>query len=559
MTKKLIYIIPVLLASIIGASCKKQLDVKNPNTPTLEVATKTESGIIAFGLGAIYQNGFNGIVDTKYNGSFLGNSFFFLAPAYHELMADVISSEASNNVTNQVGVPDYVILDNGVKITNTAPSTQVLRINNSITKAGNNPLYFEWAWMYFLNNACNNLLSLVDSVKFSGDAASKKNAVKAWGYWWKGFAYSRIGSIYYAGLINDTLDPSNNYTSITSGNYKASADIITQSNAYFDKAIAALNAVTVTADYSAVLKGMIPSFCQTGKGGVLTPAMWIRSINTMKARNLLVNKRAKNMTTADWNALLTLVNSGITSTDLVFTGRTASSNNFFTASGGSVAALATGSPSSTTYKISERLVQDYTPGDKRLANDFVQLAGSAVYINQRGGFTYSTRFRVLDSGGATKTYSAMSVTSKLVGAYELYIASSYEENELMKAEANIKLGNIATGLASVDAVRTYQGAGLAAVSGVITDPLLAYEEVRKERRTGLLFRGLSLYDARRWGVLDDISQGGGRTNCVVISSDGTVNTKATINYNFLDYWDVPNDETTLNPPSASSAPVKNPK
>jgi len=34
----------------------------------------------------------------------------------------------------------------------------------------------------------------------------------------------------------------------------------------------------------------------------------------------------------------------------------------------------------------------------------------------------------------------------------------------MKAEANIKLKHIATGFASVDAVRTYQGAGIAAVS-----------------------------------------------------------------------------------------------
>jgi hypothetical protein len=152
------------------------------------------------------------------------------------------------------------------------------------------------------------------------------------------------------------------------------------------------------------------------------------------------------------------------------------------------------------------------------------------------------------------------LASRTVGAYELYVASTYEENELMKAEANIKLNNIATGLASVDAVRTYQGSGLSAVSGAITDPAQAYEELRKERRTALLFRNVSLYDSRRWGYLDDIAGGGtGRTNAVVVSSTGVLNTKATINYNFLDYWDVPDDELALNPPADGSAPVQNPK
>lgn len=227
------------------------------------------------------------------------------------------------------------------------------------------------------------------------------------------------------------------------------------------------------------------------------------------------------------------------------------------ASSGTVASLTTGDPTGTTYKISERLIQDYPAGDKRLSNNFII---TPTYLNQKGGFTYSTRYRLLDSGGATKTYTSASVTSKVVNQYELYIAGTYEENELMKAEANIKLGNIATGLASVDAVRNYQNAGLPAVSGVITSAAAAYEELRKERRVGLLFRdGLSFYDARRWGVLDDISSGGGRTGCVVVTTTGALNTNATINYNFLDYWDVPDDETALNAPSATSAPVKNPK
>ena len=33
---------------------------------------------------------------------------------------------------------------------------------------------------------------------------------------------------------------------------------------------------------------------------------------------------------------------------------------------------------------------------------------------------------------------------------------------------------------------------------------------------------------------------------------------ATISYNFMDYWHVPDNELVFNPPSSSSAPVKNP-
>ena len=76
---------------------------------------------------------------------------------------------------------------------------------------------------------------------------------------------------------------------------------------------------------------------------------------------------------------------------------------------------------------------------------------------------------------------------------------------------------------------------------------------------GLLFHGLSFYDARRWKVIDPIASGGGRTGAVVLSATGVVSTNATIEYNFLDYWDVPDNELAYNPPSENSAPVQNPK
>ncbi|HVK97301.1 MAG TPA: RagB/SusD family nutrient uptake outer membrane protein [Flavisolibacter sp.] len=145
------------------------------------------------------------------------------------------------------------------------------------------------------------------------------------------------------------------------------------------------------------------------------------------------------------------------------------------------------------------------------------------------------------------------------GGEELYLAGSYEENELMKAEALINTNKIDEGLALVDAVRNFQGAGLAAVSGTGLSLAAAREELRRERRVALPFIGLSFYDARRFGIINPLSQGGGRRGAVVVTGSGAVNTNATIEYNFMDYWDVPDNELAYNPPAAGSAPVKNPK
>jgi hypothetical protein len=60
-------------------------------------------------------------------------------------------------------------------------------------------------------------------------------------------------------------------------------------------------------------------------------------------------------------------------------------------------------------------------------------------------------------------------------------------------------------------------------------------------------------------VIDPIGSGGGRTKAVVLDNNDVLNTNATINYDFLDYWDVPDNELAYNPAADGSAPVKNPK
>ena len=538
----------IIACVALSISCKKQLDIRNPNQPTPESA-KTESGIISLAQGGVYVNGFRNLK--------LGDGIFGLfwsgAIGFHEMMGDVVQAEAANGYINQLSTPNKVILDNGTVLLNpNAPNTQkaMIRQVNTNANQGNNPVYYEWGFMYNMINACNSVLSVVESVSFSTEPASKKATVQAWAYYWKGFAYARIGSIYYAGLIENT-------SGVTNGNYVTKEQIISESNSNLDKAAVALSGITNTAAYNEILGKIIPSFNQVGKGGVLTPDMWKRSINTLKARNILVNTTVASMKVTQWNDILALTNNGILATDKVFTGRSNSTSDFLAASNGTVASRVQGTSAGiNTYKLSERFVMEFKTGDKRYANNIRQ---TATWIgNSDRGNSFNTRFTLIDGGAGMANVTVYSNTA--VGGQELFLAGQYEENELMKAEALINTSQIEPGLARLDAVRAYQGAGLAAVSGTGLSLVAAKEELRRERRVALPFIGLSFYDARRLGIIEPIADGGGRKGVVVIApTTGALNTNATIEYNYLDYWDVPDTELVYNAPVSGSAVVKNPK
>jgi starch-binding outer membrane protein, SusD/RagB family len=142
-------------------------------------------------------------------------------------------------------------------------------------------------------------------------------------------------------------------------------------------------------------------------------------------------------------------------------------------------------------------------------------------------------------------------------------ACTYEENALMKAEALIRLGQINPGLAIVDAVRAYQNAGLPAVANTGLTQAQAIEELRRERRVALFQRGVAFYDARRFGFTAPVANGGGRANAIVYLPASVLGTPTDevrpcfIEYNYMDYWDVPQNELDFNAPAAGSPPVKN--
>lgn len=533
-TLKIFY---TFLLTVLLLCCKDQLDIQNPNQPT-PASIKTEQGIISLAQGGLYVNGLQSL---KFGGTYFG-----LALRYHELMGDVIGTPIANFRAHQISCPDQITLDNNSTLNSINVNGQINLLREvNIPTSQDNPFYYEWAFMYALNNVMNNVLENIDDIKMDEtQAEAKKNTVKAWAYFWKGFAYSRIGSLYYAGIINNSSNK-------TTGLYVSRDQILNEAELNLSKAENLLNTLSGNGDYTSMLDALIPSVCKPGKGGTLSTSEWIRNINTLRARNILVNTPAATMSSSQWDQILALTKNGVRTNDNTFTVRSDAQSNLMNAAEYIAArAVGTASNGGGGNKISERLIQDFKPGDKRLDNNFTQIS---VWVGDPNrGKAFNTRYMIVDKGKGMPGVVVMA--NRTVGSYELYIAGSYEENILMEAEANIYKGSIDAGLALIDELRSYQGAGLAPVSGTGLNSDQAKEELRRERRVGLAFLGFAFYDARRWGVLEN-----GRSGAVVVDFNGVVNTNAKIDYGYLDYWDVPIAELFYNPPAEGSAPVINPK
>jgi starch-binding outer membrane protein, SusD/RagB family len=218
-----------LVAVSVFTGCSKDLAVENPNNPT-PATLDTENGIISFATGGVYITGFR---SAKYTDGVFG-PFWSGATGFHDLMGDIIGADAANAYLNQMGCPEYVIHDDGTRVNNpNQPNTQIAlhRQVNVNSQAGNNFLYYEWAYMYNLIGSCNLLLEKAETSTLTGDVASKRAAIKAWAQWWKGFAYSRLGSTYYAGLLIDQ-------SFSTNGKYVTKEAMVQAGNALLDQAVA---------------------------------------------------------------------------------------------------------------------------------------------------------------------------------------------------------------------------------------------------------------------------------------------------------------------------------
>ncbi|MEJ7673235.1 MAG: hypothetical protein WKF59_11095 [Chitinophagaceae bacterium] len=98
------------------------------------------------------------------------------------MLADVISASASNQNINVINLPEFVTLDDGTKISSGLNQRSTIRITNTRSNRSSNSVYYEYAFMYSLNNALNNVLEVLPNVKFTGgDAATKKKNARSLG------------------------------------------------------------------------------------------------------------------------------------------------------------------------------------------------------------------------------------------------------------------------------------------------------------------------------------------------------------------------------------------
>ncbi len=539
----------ILLSTILLGmnSCKKEkLDLVNPNLPTPIASLTTEEGLKNFALGIVVKP----IANVPGEGN---TNIMIVAFTHHSLAGDEMFGPYGNWAMRYVNQVDRITLPDGRVVRTPIGVTQleILQGFNSRAAGELNAFQYEWGWCYYYISQCNSLLKSLenDEVEFSGDAATKKGALKAWALWWKGYAYSRIGSMYLSGII--TNEPG---TGATNGDFVDHNAIITEANRVFDECVSELNSLTQNSDYDEVLTAIVPSFSDNQK--IVSPDMWKRQINSYKARNLLVNKKSTDMTTADWDQVLSFCNDGLKATDNVFVhGMKEDGVNDVNYPVGFHPISLLGTFSEFTFA-SERLIQDFRAGDARLDKNFY-LNPDPYPANIRSrGMQLGTRWAVknVEDGG---TFASNNNVGKV------FVACTFEENELMKAEALINTNQVNAGLGIIDVVRDYQGAGLAPLAGTGLTQVQAQEELRSERRVALFLRSTSFYDARRWGVTAPAAQGGGRANAWVYLPAGTMGNATDqvfpcfMEYNYVDYWDVPQNELDFNEPSSNSAPVKN--
>jgi hypothetical protein len=551
------YLLVLLVPALVGTACKKSiLQLANPNAPTPNGSLVTEAGIEAFAQGVFYK----WIAFETGDGNL---DFFDIAWLMESNMGDEDFSPYSNfggrypmNIaTITLPAPYNTVINNPSGF---ATQLNILQAENSRTAGDGNSIQYEWDVFYYVNAQANTLLEALanPALKLSGDAATKKQLLTAWAYYWKGYAYAKLGSMYIAALVDDS--PDSTAKGLTSNTYLVHDSIIAASNRNFNQASAIFSAITEDADYDAAFEAMVPTFNLNTK--IITPAMWVRQINSFKARNYLVNIKVANMQPADWANVITLANAGMQQGDLTLQwGMAPDGLNDLSSTGGFVfhplerLSIAGGALSF----VSERLIQDIQPGDNRFTKGFQPYPGGAIVNVRSRGIQFGTRYGAVDieNGGlyATETFQGT-----------VPIAPTWEETALMMAEADIYQGQISNGCALIDQVRASQNAGLppCASHGLTQDSAIA--QLHSERRIGLYHHNVSWYDARRWGITQPAADGGGRTGNILVPASilGPPITAATllpcqINYSFTDYWDVPANETDFNPPGTASAATHN--
>lgn len=544
-------IISIFALVIVLISCKKsELQLDDPNSPTPTGSLASVKGVEQFALG-------------MWNKLYVGNNLLVHSLEIHSIMGDEQWASAGNfgwRYANQVDKITLPAPYNTVvpAVLGLSQPEQLKALNNLAATNGSqtNVIVYEWNMAYFIIGQTTVLLAAIDNPALTFPA-TEKATLQAWAYWWRGFAYSRLGSMYLAGVINTKFDGT------TSNTYVGHDALITEANANFDKAIALLTPIPAgDATYTSTINAIVPYFNNNNGPSGITAAMWVRACNTYKARNIMVNKKVTAMTPADWTTVKTLATSGLIPGDNVFQlGMSADGKEDLTPNSQQHVFQWNSVNNNPGWLFpSERWIQDFKPGDSRFTNGVKPFAAASVEVNRTSrGLQFGTRyyFNTIENGGYWSTDSKKG---------QVKFAGSWEENALMLAEANIRSNAIETGLGYIDQVRAATGANLPVTVGTGLSLTQALEELRSERRVALALRGLAFYDARRWNITAKASAGGGRANANVIVPNSMIGATPAggwtllpcfMEYNYLDYFDVPVTEFSYNVPAPGGPAIAN--
>lgn len=511
---KRITLLSLLFGAVVLAGCSDELLVNNPNAPTPEALTSEEG---------IYRQA-RGIYSGLYDGGF----FPWIVMQYHDGMGDQIPSAVGNYWFVDMVNPEEITYSDGTvhepPVARGGPvQQQIVDIVNDRTQS-DPALLYEWRASYKANNEANLLLQALDSpdLTIQVDAEQKMRGFRAWAYFWKGYAYSRIGLLYEQGLVSDAYGETNDQ-------YLSSAQMLAESNRMLDLAIE--NA----SGFDAVRANVVPDLFRvkpTGEG-------LRQAANTLKARNTLLGKYRDEMTQSDWQQVEAFADNGLTANDNAI--QWVFDQTTFAATG--TVLYRAGGLGPTWAYVSMRQVQEYYPGDQRIQREAEDHPNAGVFlVNDTLAYT-SPR----GNNHTTVARGREPVFESVVGSSQLYLVSA-EENLLMAAEAKLALGKAGEAAELVNQVRDMQNAGLPA----LTADDIEFEQIRRERRVALLARGLAYYDARRLRI--STPDGGREGAWVYRNGYETLDTDASIYYNFRPYWPVPVHETTFNPPLNAGAP-----
>src|SRR5687768_8087856 len=262
MKRYFIYIISI--AIIAGACRKSSLELNDPNNPTPELSLTTEAGLKNFSLGILQKM----MADVPDEGS---TNIFHIALTNHSIMGDEAYVPYGNYGLRWVDQVHRITLPNGTAITNPNGIDQKTQLQGFDSRGAGelNAFQYEWAVCYYIIAQANQLLTALENetLNLTGDATNKKNIFKAWALWWKGYAYSRIGSMYLAGIITDEAGKTN-------GDFVDHTVIMAEADKVLNECLTTLNAVTETADYTAIMQAIVASF--NDNKNVVTPDMWKR-------------------------------------------------------------------------------------------------------------------------------------------------------------------------------------------------------------------------------------------------------------------------------------------